>query len=62
MNNIFKNKIFHLFIEKEEQNIPLDSYQVDKRWINVKNYGIKFIDEYETMQYFTKGWNKNKER
>ena len=40
VNKIFKSKNFHLFIEKEKQNIPWDSYQVDKRWINVKNNGI----------------------
>ena len=37
-----------------------DSYQVDKLWINIKNYGIKFNDELETIWYFTEGWNKNK--
>ena len=30
MNKIFKNQNFHLFIEKEEQNIPWDAYEVDK--------------------------------
>ena len=55
MNKILKRENFHLFIEIEEQNIPWDSHQVGKRWINVKNYGTKFKDEKETMQFFY-GW------
>ena len=36
MNEIFKCKNFYLVIEEEEQNIPWDSYQVDKRWKMLK--------------------------
>ena len=60
MKKIFKSKNFYLFIEKEEHNINWNSCEADKRWINVENYGIKFKDQYETMQYFTEGWNRNK--
>ena len=60
MNKMFKNQNCHLFIEKEEQNISWVAYEVDKWWINTKNYGIKFKDEYEKMQNFTEGWNRNK--
>ena len=49
MNKIYKNQNFHIFIKKEEQNILWDSYEVDKWWINVKNYRIKLKDEYETL-------------
>ena len=52
MNKIFKNQNFLLFIEKEEQNMPWDAYKVDKRWINAKNYGIEFKDEYEKNAIF----------
>ena len=33
-----RRKSFHLFIEKEEQNIHWDSSQVGKRWIKAKTY------------------------
>ena len=59
MNLIIRRKSIYLFNEKEEQNMLWDSCQIDKWWINVKTYPIKFKDELETIQYFTEGWNKN---
>ena len=38
LKNLLTSKNFHFFIEKEEQNMTWDSYQVDKRWIEIKQY------------------------
>ena len=59
MNKILKSRNYHLFFKKEDQLLSCDSYEIDKRWVNLSSLPDKMKDEDYTVKNYTEVWSKD---
>ena len=48
-----------MFCKKEDRLLSWDSYEIDKRWVNLKSLLDKMQDKDYAMEHYTERWPKD---